>query len=61
MTTQKDPQLQKLQTTVNHLEKVVALLHARLTKVEAENKRLRGAVGRANSQIGYVERLAKPK
>jgi hypothetical protein len=61
MTTQKDPQLQKMQAAIDRLEKVVSVLNLRLSKVEAENKRLRGAVGRANNQIGHVERLTMKK
>lgn len=59
MTTSKDPQLVKLTATVDRLEKIVAALHNRIVKLEKENTRLRGSVGRAHNQIGVVERLTK--
>lgn len=58
MATSKDPEITKLQAAVARLEKVTAALHARLISLEKENKRLRGAVGRANDQIGVIERRA---
>lgn len=59
MTTTKDPQVTKLTATVDRLEKIVAALHQRIIKLERENARLKGSLGRAHNQIGVVERLSK--
>lgn len=56
MSNPKDPEVAKLASTVARLEKNMQIMVMRILALEKENKRLRGAVGRASDQIGTVER-----
>ena len=54
--TQKDPEVAKLAVKLDQLEKQVRAMINRILSVERENKLLRGRIGRANDQIGTMER-----
>jgi hypothetical protein len=57
----KDLEQVKLAATVARLEKVVSALLIRVATLEKETKRLRGSVGRATDQVGYLDRRTQGK
>lgn len=56
MANQTDPDLAKMKASILRLEKMLQVMTYRIAVLEKENKRLRGAIGRATENVGAMER-----